>query len=150
MAQLSLMAPPGALIDIDGEGRGSAGSSGQFTASLAPGDHQVRVQADGFEAWRGTVNVDAAGSRFEVPMRRRATTGRLSISSSEPGTEITIDGRSLGLKTLAGNAMSHDGLQPGPHLIRASKQGFKDWEGTAMVTAGETVRVRIDLKPAEQ
>jgi hypothetical protein len=149
-AELSLVAPPGASIEIDGEGHGSAGSSGQMTASLSPGEHQVRVQAEGFEVWRGTVKVDSSGSRFEVPMRRRATTGRLSISSNEAGTEVTVDGRSLGLKTLAGNAMSHDGVQPGPHIIRASKPGFKDWEGTAIVTAGETVRVRIDLKPAEQ
>jgi len=150
LAQLSLVAPPGASIEIDGEGRGSAGSSGQMTASLSPGEHQVRVQVEGVDVWRGAVQLEASGSRFEVPIRRRVTTGRLSISSSEPGTEITVDGRSLGLKTLAGNAMSHDGVQPGPHIIRASKPGFKDWEGTAIVTAGETVRVRIDLKPAAQ
>jgi hypothetical protein len=150
LAQLNLVAPPGASIEIDGAGQGSAGSSGQMTASLSRGEHQVRVQAEGFDVWRGTVKVDASGSRFEVPMRRRVTTGRLSIASSEPGTEITVDGRPLGLRTLAGNAMSHDGLQPGPHIIRASKPGFKDWEGTAIVSPGETVRVRIDLKPTEQ
>jgi len=148
-ARLDVVAPQGAVIELSGQPRGMIGGTGQYTfLAVAPGDYQLSVEADGYEPWSGTVTVAAPSTSFEVPLRRRsATTGRLSILINEPGTDVFIDGQSLGIKSLAGHAISHDGLRPGAHRVRAVKPGFREWEETVEVAAGETVKVKVELKP---
>jgi hypothetical protein len=148
-ARLNIIAPQGAMIELSGQPRSMIGSTGQYTyLAIAPGAYELNVHLDGYEPWSGTVTVEAPSTNFEVPLRRRvSTTGRLSILCSEPGTEIFIDGRSLGIKSLAGNAISHDGLAPGTHRVRAVKSGFHEWEEKVEVAAGETVKLKVELKP---
>ena len=146
-AKLTIVAPPGALVEVDGKSRGVVGTDGDLVLiGLAPGDHQLRVSADGYEPWRGTFVMSAASTRFEAPMSKKPTTGRLALTSNEPGTEILIDEK-YSAKSLPGQVMYFDGLLPGVRQLRAVKPGFREWRGTAVIRANETAEVNIELKP---
>lgn len=146
-AKLTIVAPPGALVEVDGKARGIVSADGNIVVSgLALGDHQVSVSAEGYETWRGTFVMSVASTRFEAPIRKKPATGRLALSANEPGSQIFIDEK-YSLKTLAGQILYVDGLLPGVRQLRAIKPGFKEWRGTATVTANETATVRVELKP---
>ncbi|MGE0132638.1 MAG: SUMF1/EgtB/PvdO family nonheme iron enzyme [Blastocatellales bacterium] len=146
-AKLTIVAPPGATVEVDGKARGFVGIDGSLVlGGLAPGDHQLSVSADGYEPWRGTFVMSTASTRFEAPMRKRPATGRLALTANEPGTEILIDEK-YSVKSLAGQVMYVDGLFPGVRQLRAIKPGFREWRGTATVKANETVAIKVELRP---
>jgi formylglycine-generating enzyme required for sulfatase activity len=146
-AKLTVVAPPGALVEVDGKARGVVGADGSLVLSgLAPGDHQLSVSAGGYEPWRGTFVMSTASTRFEPPIRKRPSTGRLALTANEPGTEILIDEK-YSVKSLPGQVMYVDGLFPGVRQLRALKPGFNEWRGTVTVRANETVAVKVELKP---
>src|SRR5574341_602114 len=91
-ARLTIVAPPGAMVEVDGRPRGFTGVDGNLVvAGLAPGDHQLNVTAEGYEPWRGTFVMSVASTRFDVPIRKKPATGRLTLKANEVGTEIFID-----------------------------------------------------------
>ncbi len=146
-AKLTLVAPAGASVEVDGKPRGVIGPDGNLVLSgLAPGDHQVLVSAAGYELWRDTFVMSTASTRFEVPLRKKPATGRLELTSNEAGTEILIDEK-YGVKTLPGQVTRVDGLFPGVRQLRAIKPGFREWRGSVTVKAEDTVAVSIVLIP---
>ncbi|MGH9935146.1 MAG: SUMF1/EgtB/PvdO family nonheme iron enzyme [Blastocatellia bacterium] len=146
-AMLTIVAPPGAAVEVDGKPRGVVGVDGDIVLrGLAPGDHQLNISADGYEPCCGTFVMSVASTRFEAPMRKKLSTGRLALTANEPGTEILIDEK-YGVKTLPGQVMRVDGLLPGVRQLRAIKPGFREWRGTVTVKANETVAVNVELKP---
>ena len=147
LAKLTIVAPPGASVEVDGKSRGVVAADGNLVlGGLAPGDHQLIVSATGYEPWRDTFVMSTASTRFEVPIKKKTPTGRLALSSTEPGTEILIDEK-YGVKTIQGGVTGVDGLLPGVRQLRATKPGFKEWRGTVVVKANETVAVNVELNP---
>jgi hypothetical protein len=145
--KLTIVAPPGAMVEVDNKPRGFAGVDGNLVLTgLALGDHQLVVTAQGYEPWRGTFVMSTASTRFEVPIQKKPATGRLALTANEPGTEIFIDEK-YSVKALAGQTMYVDGLFPGVRQLRAVKPGFQELRGTVTVKANETIAVKIELKP---
>jgi formylglycine-generating enzyme required for sulfatase activity len=103
--------------------------------------------APGHEPWRGVVNVEAPVTGFNVPLRTRETTGRLTIFISEPGTEVFIDDQPQGVKSVAGQPLTISGVRPGQREVRAAKNGFNEWRENIAMTAGLSRTVNITLKP---
>jgi formylglycine-generating enzyme required for sulfatase activity len=146
-AKLTIVAPPGATVEVDGKPRGVVGADGNLVLSgLAPGDHKLIVSAAGYELWRDTFVMSVASTRFEVPIKKKPATGQLALTSSEPGTEILIDEK-YGVKTIPGQVTRVDGLLPGVRQLRAIKPGFREWRGVVTVKVNETIAVNIELKP---
>jgi formylglycine-generating enzyme required for sulfatase activity len=146
-SKLTIVAPPGALVEIDGKGRGFAGIDGNLVLTgIAAGDHRLVVTADGHEPWSGPIVMTAPATKFVVPIKKKPDTGRLALTASEPGTEIVVDEK-YSVKSLAGQTMYVNGLFPGERQLRAAKPGFKEWRGTVTVVANETVAVRVELAP---
>src|SRR5262245_42086926 len=146
-AKLTIVAPPGAAVEVDGKPRGIVGAEGALVLSgLVPGDHRLSVIADGYEAWRDTFVMSTASTRFEVPIKKKPPTGRLELISNEPGTEILIDEK-YGVKTIPGQPTRVAGLLPGVRQLRAIEPGFKEWRGIATVKGDETVTVNVVSKP---
>jgi formylglycine-generating enzyme required for sulfatase activity len=146
-ARLVIAAVPNSMIELDGQARGLVGKDGRLAlTAIAPGEHALRVSADGYELWTGTVEVRTPATHFDVPLKKKPSTGKLAILVNQPGTEVFIDER-LSVKSIAGQQISVDGLQPGIHQLRAAKPGFKEWRNTVKVAAGETLRVDIALVP---
>ncbi len=146
-AKLTIIAPVGAVVEVDGKARGFVGADGNLILTgLAPGDHQLSVSANGYETWRGTFVMSTASTRFETPIKKKPATGRLALTATEAGTEILIDEK-YSVKSLPGQVMYVDGLFPGVRQLRALKPGFAEWRGTVTVRANETVPVNVELKP---
>jgi len=145
-AKLTIVAPPGTAVEVDGKSRGVVGARGDLTLpGLAPGDHRLGIFADGYEPWRGTFVMSVASTRFEPPLRKKPPTGRLVLTANEPGTEILIDG-TRSFTTQQWQVRLIVDVAPGLRQLRASKPGFKEWSGTVVVKPNETATVNIDLK----
>lgn len=145
--RLTVLAAPNSIVELDGQPRGVVGRDGRLLLNgVAPGEHQLRVTADGYEMWTGPVEIKAAATTFDVPQKKRPLTGKLAILVNQPGTEIFIDEK-LSVKSIAGQQISVDGLLPGKHQVRAAKAGFREWRDTIEVVAGETRNVEIALAP---
>ncbi len=144
--KLTIVAPPGALIEIDGRSRGFAGIDGNLILTgITAGEHKMSVRADGYDPWQGTFRMETAATRFETPIEKRPLTGRIALTINEPGVDILIDDK-VSLKSMPGQTQIIDNLTPGFRQIRAVKRGFQDWRMTVTVKAGETVSVNIVLK----
>src|SRR5262245_56244414 len=90
-ANLTIIAPPGAAVEVDGKPRGIVGAEGALVLSgLVPGDHRLSVIADSYEAWRDTFVMRTASTRFEVPIKKKPPTGRLEVIPNKPRTNIRI------------------------------------------------------------
>lgn len=146
--RLVVTAVPNSVVELDGQARGIVGKDGNLAVgAIAPGLHQMRVSADGYELWTGSVEVKAPATSFQVPQRKKPLTGKLAILVNQPGAEVFIDER-LSVKSIAGQQITVDGLHPGVHQLRAAKSGFKEWRNTVKVTAGEVLNVDIALIPS--
>jgi formylglycine-generating enzyme required for sulfatase activity len=146
-ARLTVLAAPNSIVELDGQARGLVGRDGRLLLNaVAPGEHQLRVTADGYEMWAGAVEVKAPATSFDVPQKKKPLVGKLAIQVSQPGTEIFIDEK-LSVKSMAGQQISVDGLLPGKHQVRAVKLGFSEWRGAVEVGAGETKNIEIALAP---
>ncbi len=144
-ARLLITAIPNSVVELDGQARGSIGRDGKLMlTAVAPGERQLRVSADGYEMWTGTVEVKAPTTNLDVAQKKKALTGKLAIMVNQPGAEVFIDER-LSVKSIAGQQITVDGLLPGEHRVRAVKPGFREWRNVVKVTAGETQRVEITL-----
>lgn len=146
-ARLLITAIPNSTVELNGQARGIIGKDGKLLLNAVPlGEHQLRVSADSYELWLGTVEVKMPTTSIDVAQKKKAVTGKLAILVNQPGTEIFIDER-LSVKSIAGQQISVDGLLPGDHRVRAIKTGFREWRNVVKVTAGETLRVDITLLP---
>ncbi|MFN0087192.1 MAG: SUMF1/EgtB/PvdO family nonheme iron enzyme [Blastocatellia bacterium] len=143
--KLTIVAPPGSLVEMDGKMRGITGIDGNLIITgITPGDHELNVTADGYDPWRGVFVMSTASTRFEAPIKKRALTGKLAITANESGTEVIIDDKQ-NLRPAAGQTLLVEDLPPGPRKIRAIKPGFKEWSATVTVQANETAMVRVEM-----
>jgi formylglycine-generating enzyme required for sulfatase activity len=147
-ANLTIVAPPGTAVEVDGKPRGVVSARGDLTVPrLAPGDHRLGVFADGYEPWRGTFVMSVASTRFEPPLKKKPPAGRLALIVDEPGTEILID-ETQRFTTTPWQVRLIVEVEPGVRQLRAIKPGLKEWSGTVVVKADETATVNIKLKPS--
>ena len=145
-AKLTIVAPPGTAVEVDGKRRGFVGAGGDLTVpGLAPGDHRLGIFADGYEPWRGTFVMSVASTRFEPPLVKKPPAGRLALTVNEPGTEILID-ETRSFTTTPWQVRLIIEVAPGVRQLRAIKPGFKEWSGTVVVKANETSTVNIEFK----
>jgi formylglycine-generating enzyme required for sulfatase activity len=141
-AKLTVVAPAGTVVDVDGKPRGVVGARGDLTVSgLAPGDHRLVIIAPGY----GTFVMSVASTRFEPPLIEKPATGRLALTLNEPGTEIFID-EAPGFTTQRWQVGLIVEAEPGQRQLRAIKPGFKEWKETVVVKPNETTRVNIELR----
>ncbi|HEY7182502.1 MAG TPA: SUMF1/EgtB/PvdO family nonheme iron enzyme [Blastocatellia bacterium] len=145
-ANLTIVAPPGTAVEVDGKRRGVVGGAGELTLPrLAPGDHRLRIFADGYEPWRGIFVMSVASTRFEPPLKKKPQTGRLALTTNEPGTEIIID-ETRKFTTERWQVGLIVEAAPGQRQLRAIKPGYKEWSATVVVKPNETAKVNIELK----
>jgi formylglycine-generating enzyme required for sulfatase activity len=145
--KLTIIAPPGALIELDGRARGFSGVDGRLIlAGVTVGEHQLRASADGYENWEGALQMSGAATSFEVPIKKRPQTARIALVANEPETNVIVDNRII-LRINPGKTTFIEDLEPGPLQLRAVKDGFQEFSMNVTLKPEETLVVSIALKP---
>ncbi len=145
--KLIVLAPPGALIEIDGSVKGFAGIDGNLVLlGIASGQHKLSASLTGYEDWSGPFSMAISGARFEVPMKKKPDPGKIALTINEPGALVVIDGQET-IKPQPGQQMILSDFATGTHRIVAKKKTFRDWSSIVSVEPGRTTSVKIVLKP---
>ncbi|MGR3174615.1 MAG: PEGA domain-containing protein [Candidatus Scalindua sp.] len=121
--------PPNAEIYLDGE---KVGTTPDTLLSIVPGQHEVEVKMDGYEAWSENVDVETDKETF-LTVVLKLRTGSLSIKSKPAKAEIFLNGEGVGTlpKTLTD-------LKPGKYSVEVRLAGYEVWS--------ETVDIEADLE----
>jgi hypothetical protein len=149
MAQLVVTcAVPGAEVVVNGKRVGAT----PLPASVAvpPGKANVELQRAGYVTAKQTIALDA-GARGELsfsldedPAAPGSLRGRLVVTVSEPGAEISIDG---GPRQVLSSALR---LPVGPHRVRVEKAGFEIAERGVEVVNGQDAALLLTLVPTTE
>ncbi|MBL8171016.1 MAG: SUMF1/EgtB/PvdO family nonheme iron enzyme [Acidobacteria bacterium] len=145
--RLTLVAPPGALIVLDGNDRGLSGVDGRLVlAGVSAGEHKLTVIAEGYETWTGNLTMGKTATSFEVPMRKKPVLGKLAVTVNEPDAEIFLNEQSAG-RSQTGQPLTINDLAPGQYQLRANKPGFLEASGAITIKPNEITLAKIELKP---
>jgi hypothetical protein len=149
MAQLVVTtALPGAEVVVNGKRVGAT----PLPASIAvpPGKVTVEVQRAGYLTASQTIALDE-GARGEVkltleedPAAPASVKGRLVVTASEAGAELSIDGGAR--RTLAGAIA----LPVGPHHVLLEKAGYEPVERSVEVVNGQDASLLVTLTPTTE
>jgi hypothetical protein len=139
---------PGAEVSVNGK---SAGLT-PLAASVAvpPGGATIEVRRQGYRPVSRTVHLDEGSSGSmtlsleEDPSAPASVKGRLRLTASEPGAEVTVDG--------VARPGASDGvpLLVGPHLVRVQRGGFVPFERQVDVAAGGDTALFVNLVPTPE
>jgi hypothetical protein len=130
--------PPGATVYIDDE---EAGITNTTVTGVQVGDHQVRVEKEGYRTPdERTVTVrkgsTTAGSFVLAPL-----TGSISVSSEPRGAAILLDGIDTGKTTDA--VIEH--VPVGSHTLTLNLPGYTPYSTAVTVEEGGVAEVRAVL-----
>lgn len=142
------VAVPGAEVSVNGKSVGLT----PLAASVAipPGEATIEVRRQGYRSVSRTVRLDEGASGTmtlaleEDPSASPSMKGRLRLTTSEVGAEISVDG--------VARPSATDGvpLVVGPHLVRVQRGGFLPFERQVDVAAGRDTTLFVNLVPTPE
>jgi serine/threonine-protein kinase len=131
--------PQGAQFQVDG--KSDAGWVTPLTvAGLSPGKHIIFVSKSGYSPETRSVDV-AAGSSSSLLLRLAPINPLVMVSSTPPGAEVLIDGKSTGRVTPAQFA-----VEKGSHTVLVRKPGYLDETVTADLAPAQNFQYSPVLK----
>jgi hypothetical protein len=110
---------------------------------VAPGPHQIVVDAPGYEVATRRV-VIAAGAFVPVDVPLVAKPGRLRVRA-EAGARLYIDGRAAGA---VGGAPRR--ITPGEHFVSVTRRGRTSWSGVVEIARDQELALDVELAPTGQ
>ena len=130
--------PVAAEVFLDGE---LLGSSSIELPPMAFGEHDVRVEKEGFLPLEERFEL-VAGDAIE-PLVFALQSARISLflESVPAGAAVTIDGERSGQTPLEDVE-----LEPGQHEIQVSRKGYNSWRSVVVARAGESVNLVARLR----
>ena len=101
--------------------------------------------------WIGSV---AAGMLFlfllfGVVLRFRTTEGTLVVEVSQPGAEVTVDGKTITIATAGDKQPVQVQVVEGKHTLKVTKGGFETFTKEFATRSGEKEAVRVELTRKE-
>jgi serine/threonine protein kinase len=134
--------PGGADVFING-----AKQSGQtpVTLPLAPGQYNLVLRLQGYEAYSGTVQVkDNLQTQLNAKLAEKShnRVAWAQVDSNPKGAEISVDGIPTGKST-----PSRIELPIGIHSVTLKLEGYRPTKRTVQVSDGGTVPINESLKP---
>lgn len=129
---------PGARAFLDGIDMGPVPVD---IKDVKAGEHIVEVKAAGFQTGEKKVTVRAGQSEIvKFDLNPSADQGTIKIVSTVPEAEVFIDGAAVG------KVPQEKLISVGEHPVVVRLPGFKQFEQTVRVEAGQTITVSADLK----
>jgi hypothetical protein len=109
---------------------------------LSSGKAEIDVEAEGYFPYHTVVELPGGGElTVQARLFSRATTGLLAVNASANGSEVFVDGKSVGTAPVELNVPS------GNHPILVKNPDFRDYRTTAAVPAGSRKEVVARLLP---
>jgi formylglycine-generating enzyme required for sulfatase activity len=152
MLHLTLAPLPGRLLvdtgavkgaDVFVDGR-TAGTTPMMPASVAAGEREVVVRAEGYVEFRTRVEIEGRGAEQRLDVALVPNSGRVTFRSSPPGATVRVDGRPLGETPL------ETSVSAGKRAVEFVLDGFKPVARTIEVAAGVPLTVpTATLVPAD-
>jgi hypothetical protein len=131
--------PQGAQIQIDGKSDPSWITPFNVTG-LSPGQHTVAVSKSGYSAETRAVDVASGGKSFVV-LHLSPINALMVVTSTPPGAEVMLDGRSTGKVTPAELA-----VEKGRHTVLLRKQGYLEETTSADLGPGQNFQFSPALR----
>jgi len=128
---------PGATIIVDGRSDPNWTTPHAFT-DLSPGSHNVVVSKQGYKEAQQNVRLEAGGE-VSVNATLNPPRGEIDISTSPPGAEVLIDGKSYGPGPVRAE------VDVGQHSFLVKQAGRESVAGKLMVQDQAVVQRTIDL-----
>lgn len=129
-------APSGADVWLD---ETPAGKTPLNLTGVGVGPHKIRIQSPQFRDYSVEVHVSA-----NQPARINAildgAPGKLTVTSSQDGAEVFLDGKRIGLTPFSGEVSS------GSHALRVSKEGFDSSEMSVAILPNVPSSVDLTLQ----
>ena len=146
--------PAGARVFIDGR---DVGRTPVTTRNLTRGEHDVRIAREGYTTVERRVTVTAVkpASSVTVALTRTRPTapmptnqvaaehtpGSLGVDSRPVGASVFVDGKLVGTTPLLLAS-----VEPGQHDVRLEREGYRHWNASVRVAAGERQRIAASLE----
>jgi hypothetical protein len=130
----------GAKISVDG--RSEPDWVTPSTINLATGTRQVVVSKEGYDDYQQSVTLEG-GKPFRVNARLSVPSGELEVVTAQPGLEVLIDGKSIGLSPARAAVVA------GKHSYSVMRGGVSLYEGTVTVESGGIKLVRVPSSVGE-
>jgi len=131
----------GARVIVDGEPRGSAPMT---VRGLAHGEHVLEVTADLYFPHKETVVIEGMDREQKVNVALEPAWADVRVASNPEQAEILVDDAPVGRTPATVR------VPEGERSLRVRHAGFKDWERTLHVVAGEAMEFPdVALEPAE-
>jgi hypothetical protein len=131
--------PLGADVYLDGSYRGT---TPLVVKDVDVGLHRVKVSKPGYKESTDYVYV-SAGKRISVQFSLSVQPASIYVLSTPSGANVYLDGEYRGT-TPTGLSVS-----PGSHEIKLTKPGYKDYNTTIFIGAGEIRRIQAKLSEVE-
>ena len=132
--------PSGAALSLDGVDTGK--TTPAVLENVTPADHTVAVSLAGYTPDSKTVTVTAGSTaQADFQLVQIPRTGSISVTSTPPGAEVSIDGVDTGNITPS----TFDAIDQGSHVIEISLAGYQTANKTVTVSAVGTELVDFTL-----
>jgi formylglycine-generating enzyme required for sulfatase activity len=139
---------PNAHVYLDDVFKGEASPEGKLVIDDAkPGTHKIRISLDGKKTFEADVTV-VAGKEASLKAALADLPGTLLVHSS-PGAAVYLDDAPHGTTDANGTLVLAD-ASPGPHNVRVSATGKKDYKQQINIVAGQQAAVTATLAEIEK
>ncbi len=131
--------PTGATVFLDGNRLGKTPLERQ---NLAPGESSLTVQLEGYITNSQPINLKASETR-QINVYLVRQTGSVSVTASPTGTEVFLDGKSVGI--YRNKPLELEKVTLGRHTISGKFEGYQPAEETISVEFNQTTTIKLTL-----
>jgi hypothetical protein len=120
---------------------------GPNSIELTPGEHQISVEAPGFERFEKKITiVQGQTLKIDAPLAR-VSYGYLLVAGDADEVEVEIDGEEVGVYKKDGEPLRIR-VPAGEHEIEIDASGRKAYENLLVVPRGQEIPIRAKLEEA--
>ncbi len=145
-AALAVDTSPSAEVFLDGESQGHANAQGELNMKPKLGDHALKISLAGKIDFERSFTLTGRQA-LKIDARLVDAPGSIRVRTLA-GASISLDGANRGRADASGELVLTD-VAPGPHELRVSAEGKKDYWQSATVAAGQENRIETTLADIE-